>query len=614
MAGKRVASFIDNLRDSQLLPSQQLDEVARSPLAQGDDPMPLARELLQRQTLTSYQINQLVRGRGKELSLGAYRLQDRLGEGGMGEVFKAFHQPMNRLVALKVIRKEKLAKPEMVGRFYQEVRAAAQLNHPNVVIAYDAGQANDTHFFAMELVEGIDLAKYVKEKGPLPVAPACAFIRQAALGLQHAHEKGLVHRDIKPANLLLTRAPGAQGFGLVKILDFGLARLQSLGGDNMGNDLTKTGMVVGTPDYLAPEQARNSRSVDIRADLYSLGCTFFYLLAGRPPFKGEHLTEILLQHQSDPPPPLSTFRKDVPAGVQEIVGRLLAKKPDDRYQTPAELAAALAPFAGKAGGKRVAIQVNPSDTLVQSADADTPVVPPAAASATRPLAAPLRILHRWPPRTRWAIVAGLALIPVLGLVLLLAGGKRESRPTEVAQSSAPKPEHADLFADIRAAIKENRLTTSEVYGAFVGKNLVPDVPPDGALLIGFKVGIGRFFNAKYIGSVQPIYLTPQGELLGTRRGKEPGLVLEYKAKKGFAVGAVKIRPGFLAIEDMQITYMPIRMKSLDRNQPTDSEWIAGNGPKDEKTITGDGAPAVGIIARENEGGLTGLGLVFVQRP
>ncbi|MBY0524523.1 MAG: serine/threonine protein kinase, partial [Gemmataceae bacterium] len=199
-----MATFLDNLRDGQLLEPAVFAEVAKNPLAKGDDPMPLAKDLMQRHGLTPYQVNQLLRGRGKELVLGAYRLLDRIGEGGMGQVFKAFHQPMSRVVALKVIKKDKLANPQAVSRFYQEIRAAAQLSHPHIVIAFDAGQADDTHFFAMEFVDGIDLSRLVKEQGPLTVLQACEYIRQAALGLQHAHEKGLVHRDIKPSNLLVT--------------------------------------------------------------------------------------------------------------------------------------------------------------------------------------------------------------------------------------------------------------------------------------------------------------------------------------------------------------------------------------------------------------------------
>ena len=349
MVAGRVAALLASLRESKLLDAKQLAEIAGSPQAQGDDPLPLAKELVRRYGLTSYQVNQLLRGRGKGLILGPYRLLDRLGEGAMGQVFKAFHQPMNRVVALKVIRKELLANPQAVGRFYQEVRAAAQLTHPHVVIAHDAGQVGDTHFFAMEYVEGIDLAKLVKEKGPLPVAQACEYVRQAALGLQHAHERRLVHRDIKPANLLLAAAHGSQPGGVVKVLDLGLARLSGSADETHSGGLTQAGSVVGTPHFLAPEQARNSHGVDIRADLYSLGCTLFYLLTGQPPFTGQELTEILLQHQMDPMPSLAKFRPDVPPGVQAILQKLTAKKPEDRYQTPAELAAALVPFVQGAG-------------------------------------------------------------------------------------------------------------------------------------------------------------------------------------------------------------------------------------------------------------------------
>jgi serine/threonine-protein kinase len=621
MAANRMASFIDNLRDSQLLEPKQLDEVSRNPLAQAEDPMPLARELIQRQALTAFQVNQLVRGRGKELVLGPYRIIDRIGEGGMGQVYKAYHQPMSRMVALKLIRKEKLTKPDAVSRFYQEIRAAAQLNHPNIVIAYDAGQADDTLYFAMEYVEGIDLAKLVKDKGPLPVPAACAFIRQAALGLQHAQEKGLVHRDIKPANLLLTRAPGAQAFGLVKILDFGLARLQSLDGDGAGNALTKTGMVVGTPDYLPPEQARNSRNVDIRSDLYSLGCSFFCLLAGRPPFKGEHLTEVLLQHQTDPPPPLTDYRKDVPPGVQAIISKLLAKKPEDRFQTPAELAAALAAFAGK-GGKRAVAEVNvtplpnnpvPRPGAMSETLAANPDTPDALPTLQRPGFLG-RTFHGLPRGARWGLLGAAVLIPVLAILLLFAGSKKErpeARATEAARPPATRPEHFEILTAVREAVKENRLRQTKVMGGYFDSPQ-QEVPPDGALLIGFEVGTSRIFNAQYIASLRPIYLTTQGEKLGTLRGKDASLTVTYKAKKGYAVGAVSIRHGLL-FEGLQLTFMKIGTDSLDRGDSYKSEWLGGGG-SNETPVGGDGAPVVGVLTKENgNGGLTGLGLVLVKR-
>jgi WD40 repeat protein/serine/threonine protein kinase len=346
MPAVQTPSFLAALRDSRLLDPAQLAELSRLPEAGGADPRPLARLAFQRGWLTRYQINLVAAGRGKELSLGPYVVLERLGEGAMGQVFKARHRLLGRVVALKVIRREKLTNPDAVRRFYQEAQAAAHLSHPNVVLAYDVGQAGNTHYLAMEYVEGVDLARLVKERGRLPVSQACEYVRQAALGLQHAFEKGLVHRDIKPHNLLVSRAaerPGAPAAGdVVKVLDFGLARLQGPPDGQTG--LTRLGAVMGTPDYIAPEQAMDSRGVDSRADLYSLGCTLYFLLAGRPPFPGNSLTEVLLKHQMEPAAPLASLGVEVPAGVQAVLDRLMAKRPEDRYPTPAEAARALAPF------------------------------------------------------------------------------------------------------------------------------------------------------------------------------------------------------------------------------------------------------------------------------
>jgi tRNA A-37 threonylcarbamoyl transferase component Bud32 len=273
--------------------------------------------------------------------LAGYEILEPLGEGGMGRVFKARHGRLNRVVALKVIRPEQLAKPDALRRFQREARAAARLAHPNVVQIYDAAEAEGTHFLVMEYVAGRDLADLVRTRGPLPVALAGHYIRQVSLALQHAHERGLVHRDIKPANLLLS-ADGTQ----VKVLDMGVARfLKPDETDSPGADLTRTGAVMGTPAYLAPEQARDARQVDIRGDIYSLGCTLYQLLSGQVPFRGESLAEVVLGHQLLEPPPLTEIRADIPPALQAILRKMMAKQPEARYQTPAEVAEALAEFA-----------------------------------------------------------------------------------------------------------------------------------------------------------------------------------------------------------------------------------------------------------------------------
>jgi serine/threonine protein kinase len=271
-----------------------------------------------------------------------YEILGELGRGGMGVVYKARQLVMNRQVVIKVISKALLDHPDALERFRREVHAAAQLSHPNIVYAYDAEKAGDTHFLVMEFVPGQSLDEVLRKKGPLPVAHACHYARQAALGLQHAFECGMVHRDIKPANLMLTPK------GQVKILDFGLAKIASERGP--GKRLTASGAYMGTPEYSAPEQATDARKADIRADLYSLGCTLYCLLAGHPPFREETAVLTILAHLDKEPVPLPELRPDVPAGLWVVVARLLAKCPAYRYQTPAEVAQALTPFCQRGGG------------------------------------------------------------------------------------------------------------------------------------------------------------------------------------------------------------------------------------------------------------------------
>lgn len=283
-----------------------------------------------------------------------YRTVELLGRGGMGDVYKAEHRMMNRTVALKAINSKLVAKPAAVDRFHREVQAAAQLAHPNIVTSHDAEQVGDLHFLVMEYVDGTDLSKLVKERGPLPIQTACDWISQAARGLQHAHEQGMVHRDIKPHNLMVTSD------SVVKILDFGLATFASAVGlepsvpaDENDDDasehtttrqLTRTGMTMGTPDFISPEQADDGQRADARSDIYSLGCTLYYLLTGRPPFEEGSITDKLTAHRDRDPQPLALVRDDVPKELCGIVERMMAKDPDARFQSATEVAVALRPW------------------------------------------------------------------------------------------------------------------------------------------------------------------------------------------------------------------------------------------------------------------------------
>jgi serine/threonine protein kinase len=343
MAIQSVPDLVGALRAGSFLTNGQMDVLTREILPRTADARALARELVKRNWITPYQINQLFLGRGNDLILGPYVLLERLGEGGMGQVFKARHRRMDRVAALKVIRRDKLGNSEAIRRFFREVQAAAALDHPNIVSAYDADEVGGVYYFAMEYVEGKDLGRLVKEKGPLKIGKACEYMRQAALGLQHAFEKGMVHRDIKPSNLIVRNGGSShEGGALVKILDMGVARVSGTIADDGGAPLTLAHSVLGTPDFIAPEQAADSHAADIRSDLYSLGCTFHYILTGQVPFPAEAPMEKLLKHHLEAPPPVESLRPEVPRGVVKLVRRLMAKSPADRPQTPAEVAAVLA--------------------------------------------------------------------------------------------------------------------------------------------------------------------------------------------------------------------------------------------------------------------------------
>jgi serine/threonine protein kinase/Flp pilus assembly protein TadD len=339
-----AASWIEHLRCSRLLEEAQDRELEQ--LLRQLSPEALAAELVRRGWLTAWQLEMIQKSQGHKLLIGSYLLLEPLGKGAMGEVYKARQRRLKRLAALKLIHPELLANEHLVLRFHREAEAAARLDHPNIVRIYDAGEDAGTHFLAMEYVEGTDLARLVRDSGAFTVPQACECVRQAALGLQHAHEQGLVHRDIKPGNLMWAKVTGT-----IKVLDLGLARLDRRPTlDEGALTLTQRDSPLGTPAYLAPEQALNAHGADIRADIYSLGCTLYHLLAGRPPFVTRDLPQLVAMHMTAEPEPLEKLRPELPAELSQVVRTMMAKKPPERIQTPADVAKALEPWSATLKG------------------------------------------------------------------------------------------------------------------------------------------------------------------------------------------------------------------------------------------------------------------------
>ncbi|MFO0800651.1 MAG: protein kinase [Gemmataceae bacterium] len=339
-------SLVGAVRDSGLFAPAAVEALARAVAPFGDDTQGAIKHVVERELVPVYQLRKVIHGKTADLIVGPFVVLDKLGEGGMGKVYKARDTRTGRIAALKVVRPQLLANPVIRGRYEREVRAALSLRHPNIAAAYEAGEAGGKVYLALEFVDGIDLARLVRTYGVLPVPEACEYLRQAALGLAHAHAQGVVHRDIKPGNLVVAgerHHPDATEPAVVKLLDMGLVRSVGLD-DELAGDLTRAGTVVGTPDYMSPEQAKNSSLADHRADLYALGGAFYFLLTGKPPFPVGSPIEKLLKHQLDPPPPIQAVRPDVPDELARLINRLLAKKPEDRPQSAADVAAALWPL------------------------------------------------------------------------------------------------------------------------------------------------------------------------------------------------------------------------------------------------------------------------------
>jgi len=362
--------------------------------------------LVSKNYVTDYQANLLARGHIDDFFLGEYKVLDRIGRGRMAGVYKAVH-PSGQIVAIKVLPPSRAKNAQTLARFEREARLSVKLKHPHVVRAYQVGQSKFAHYLVMEYLEGDTLEDVLQRRKRLPPGEAVRLIHQALLGLQHIHELGMVHRDLKPANLMLIPAPARTANETtmksnIKILDIGLAREffdENAPDTTEQMELTGEGVLLGTPDYLAPEQARDPRAIDIRADIYSLGCTLYHLLSGQPPFPDKNILNQMVRHATETPKPLQTFLPDLPEGLSQIVNWMMAKKPDERYPTPMRAAQAMDAFMMVASDSPKLVEDSPQmrkymtwlEVEEKKADSEPrmPLPKVVAAPVAKPIAAPV---------------------------------------------------------------------------------------------------------------------------------------------------------------------------------------------------------------------------------
>ncbi|MDP7016080.1 MAG: serine/threonine-protein kinase, partial [Pirellulaceae bacterium] len=353
-----VAQLVDLIKRSKLVEPDQFDGAIEELRSSHDGDLPnkpdeIVDHLVANELITKWHSENLLRGKYKGFFLGKYKLLGHLGTGGMSSVYLAQHTLLDRFSAIKVLPRKKVADTSYLARFRREAEAMASLDHPNVVRAYDVDNEGNTHYLVMEYVDGRDFQEIVTDDHPVEPDRVAEYIAQGAEGLAHAHEKSLIHRDVKPGNLLIDDA------GVVKILDLGLALFSD--DDRASLTITHNENVLGTADYLAPEQAINSHEVDHRADIYGLGCTMYYLLTGHAPFPEGTLAQRIALHQSQMPAPIAADRDDCPPGLEAICVKMMQKKADERYQSMGEVAAALRAWLAE------------SEAETESAEADADV-------------------------------------------------------------------------------------------------------------------------------------------------------------------------------------------------------------------------------------------------
>jgi eukaryotic-like serine/threonine-protein kinase len=470
--------FLQVVRRSELVPPYRLDPFLRDTpeCATASTPRELSDLLQASGLITRFQAEQFLQGKWRGFTIGKYKVLERLGSGGMGTVYLCEHMAVCRKVAVKVLPTSQSHNPSALGRFYREARAAGVLDHANLVKAHDIDQDGDLHFLVMDYVDGSSLQDLVTRFGPLSPTRACHYVRQAAAGLAAAHDAGLIHRDVKPANIMLERN------GAVRVLDLGLARfkddidLLTLKYDDKN--------VLGTADYVAPEQALNSHEVDTRCDIYSLGATFYFMLTGQPPFPGGKVAQKLIWHQVRQPTPVRQIRPEIPETMQAVLQRMMAKDLKERYQTLREVLDGLAPLA--------------PERLAPPSEEEMPRLSPAVAMpATPSVTVPRPLTPQLPRRSSQAAVLrpspqGAALRPAgspsSGRVSTL------DRPPSAADLATPRhlasPQTATDTEQPRPAVSPSRALEGPAKPSKLAQPGGVDLSVVVIALLGGLIGIG----------------------------------------------------------------------------------------------------------------------------
>jgi len=574
-----VDTFSRSLIESGLLPADEVRALlARVPAAARGDYRLFAQHLVKTGKLTMYQAGMVAQGKYRGLILDHYVLLDKLGQGGMGMVFKARDRRTQQTVAVKVLPPSFVSKANAVLRFQREVQAASRLRHPNIVGATAAGEAAGAHYMIMEYVDGCDLSRLVKQHGPLPVGQAVACILQASAGLAHAHAAGLVHRDIKPGNLLLDKN------GTVKILDMGLVRFEEA--EDGGNDLTRDGTILGTCDYVAPEQAVNSKHADVRSDFYSLGCTLHYLLIGKPIYAGDSIMEKLLAHRAQPIPALRKLRADVPKALDSVFQKMVAKKPEERYQTTAELSAALeaaVPAAARGAPLAGLARAAPRPQTATEVAATTDHQPTALADPAG--------------RRRWLLLGlaggGVALAGLVGLISLIALLRWFSAPAApVAQATPPTvvrpiipvstgraPDTPQRVAPVEDAWIRSlaEMGRGRMLTAFVAKmrERNPEYTGRGSPSWDNRMLVGVEFDAEHVSDIAAIRGLPHlRELRCSGTEARPGRLSDLSPLQGLPLRVLNC--GHNPIRDLTpLRGLPLTRLLLNHTQVTDLTPLQG---------------------------------------